>query len=176
MKPEIELKVSTEDGKRAFEAGRYETAAGLFRAAAEGYAAIHDPVNHAEQKNNLSVTLLKLGRAQEALESALGTDVVFAGIGDVRRQGMALNNQGVALENLRRYDEALSVYERSSQLLAQAGEKEMRAIVLKAAAGLQLRRGKIGESGIRMIGALEAKPHPSAFERLLKYFLRLVQR
>jgi tetratricopeptide (TPR) repeat protein len=176
VKTEIELKVAAEEGKRAFEAGRYEAAADLFRSAAEGYAALSDSVNQAEQKNNLSVALLRLGRTQEALDAASGTDGVFAGIGDVRRQGMALNNQGVAFENLRRYDEALSAYEKAAGLLAQAGEKEMRAIVLKAAAALQLRRGKVGESGIRMIGALEAKPHPSAFERLLKSLLRLVQR
>ena len=136
MKSELELKQTAEDGKRAFESGRYETAAELFRSATQGYAALNDAVNAAEQKNNLSVTLLKLGRSQEALDAALGTDEVFAAIHDVRRQGMALNNQAAALENLRRLDEALSAYERSAPLLAEAGEKEMRAVVLKAAAGL----------------------------------------
>ena len=89
---------------------------------------------------------------------------------------MALNNQAAAFENLRRLDEALSAYERSAALLAEAGEKEMRAVVLKAAAGLQLRRGKVAESGIRMIGVLEAQEHPSVFERVLRYLLRLAQR
>jgi hypothetical protein len=89
---------------------------------------------------------------------------------------MALNNQAAAFESLRRLDEALSAYERSAPLLAEAGEKQMRAVVLKAAAGLQLRRGQLAESGIRMIGVLEAEEHPSIFERVLRYLLRLVQR
>jgi tetratricopeptide (TPR) repeat protein len=176
MNSELDPKQTGEDGKRAFESGRYDTAAQLFRSAAQGYAALNDAVNAAEQKNNLSVTLLNLGRSQEALDAALGTDEVFAGLHDVRRQGMALNNQAAAFEALRRLDEALSAYERSGPLLAEAGEKEMRAVVLKAAAGLQLRRGKLAESGIRMIGVLEAREHPSVFERVLRYLVRLVQR
>ena len=37
--------------------------------AVQGYVALDDAVNAAEQKNNLSVTLLKLGRPQEALDA-----------------------------------------------------------------------------------------------------------
>ena len=176
MKSALELKQMADEGKTAFESARYAFAAELFRSAADGYAAVGDEVNAAEQQNNLSVTLLKLGRPQEALDAALGSDEVFAGLNDVRRQGMALNNQAAALENLGRLDEALSAYEQSAPLLGEAGEKEMRHAILKAAAALQLRRGKVAESGLRMIGVLEAKEHPSAFERLLKYLLRLVQR
>ena len=176
MKSALELKQLADDGKTAFESARYELAAELFRSAALGYAALRDAVNAAEQQNNLSVTLLKLGRSQEALDAALGTDEAFAAVHDVRRQGMALNNQAAAFENLGRLDAALSAYERSAPLLGEAGEKEMRAAVLKAAAGLQLRRGKLADSGLRMIGVLEAQEHPSFFERVLKYLLRLVQR
>ena len=176
MKSPLELKQLAEAGKTAFSSARYGSAAELFRSAAEGYAALRDTVNAAEQQNNLSVALLKLGRPQEALDAALGTDEVFAALHDVRRQGMALNNQAAAFENLGRLPAALSAYERSAPLLGEAGEQEMRSVVLKAAAGLQLRRGKFAESGLRMIGVLEAREHPSFFVRLLKYLLRVVQR
>lgn len=166
----------SEEGKRAFDSGRYESAADLFRAAVQQYADLNDPVNAAEQRNNLSVVLLKMSRPSEALEAALDTDQTFAAVGDVRREGMALNNQAVALESLQRLDEALARYERSAALLGDAGEGEMRSAVLKAAAALQLRRGKLAESGLRMIGALEAQERPSFFERVLKSLLRLVQR
>lgn len=162
----------TSEGKKAFEAAKYGTAVDLFARAAQGYADLKDPVNEAELKNNLSVSLLKLHRDQEALDAALGTEAIFGGIGDVRRQGMAMGNQAAALESLGRLDEALEAYEQSAQLLADAGEGDLRSLVLKAAAGIQLRRGKLSESGIRMIGALEAKRHPSIFERLLRFFVR----
>jgi tetratricopeptide (TPR) repeat protein len=164
------------DGKAAFERGRYDTASQLFRSAAQGYAELNDPVNAAEQKNNLGVTLLKLGRPQEALEMVMGTEQVFASIHDVRRQGMAVNNAAAAMEDAGRLDEALAAYERSAQLLAEAGEKELRSIALKAAAAIQLRRGKLMESGVSMIGVLESREHPSLWERLLKFLLRIVQR
>lgn len=167
---------SAQEGESAFADGRYASAAESFRAAANGYAALQDPGNTAEQKNNLSVALLKMGRAQEALDSALGTDEIFARLRDIRRQGIAVNNQAAALEKLRRFDDALAAYEQSAQLLAQAGEGELRSLALQAAAAMQLRRGKVTESGMRMIGVLEARQHPSLFQRILKFMLRLIQR
>jgi tetratricopeptide (TPR) repeat protein len=171
-----DLERSVEAGKKAFESGRFREAADLFRAAADGYAAQDRLSDAAEQKSNLSVTLLKLGRAQEALAAAIGTDDIFAAVGDARRQGIALNNQAAAFEQLGKAEEALTAYEKSSVLLEQAGEGGLRAEVLKAAAGLQLRRGKLAESGIRMIGVLEATERPSLFQRILKSALRFVQR
>jgi tetratricopeptide (TPR) repeat protein len=165
--------VLAEEGKKDFAAARYQAAAERFRLAAQGFAEINDPINVAEQDNNLSVALLKLRRPQDALEAALGTDAVFSAAGDVRRQGMAVNNQAVALQDLDRIDEALAAYERSASLLQEAGEGDLCAAVLKAAAAIQLRRGKVVESGTRMIGALEARQKPSLFERLLKLLLRL---
>jgi tetratricopeptide (TPR) repeat protein len=176
MVTESKPEKSAKEGKLLFEAGRYESAAELFRAAADGYTALRDQANAAEQKNNLSVTLLKMDRAQEALDSAIGTDEVFARLKDLRRQGIAVNNQAAALESLRRFDDALAAYEHSAQLLAEAGEGELRSMALKAAAAIQLRRGKVTESGLRMIGVLEAREHPSLFQRILKFVLRVIQR
>jgi hypothetical protein len=89
---------------------------------------------------------------------------------------MAINNQAAALEALHRWDEALLAYERAAQLLAEAGDGELRSLALKSAAAMQLRRGKIAESGLRMIGVLEARDRPSIFERILRALLRVIQR
>lgn len=164
------------EGKLAFERSQFESAARAFRYAAEAYAAIHDDLNEAEQKSNLSVALLQGGRAQQALEAVRGTAEVFAQAGDPRRQGIAANNEAAALERLGRPEEALAAYEKAAALLAEAGERELRALALKSAASLQLRRGKIAESGLRMIGVLEAREHPSMLERVLRALLHLVQR
>ncbi len=173
MTTTVEIRKLADEGKAAFEAGRFEAAAELFAKAAQGYRDLNDPANTAEMQNNLSVTLLKLKRNEEALQAALGTDEVFEGIGDGKRRGMAIGNQAAALENLGRLDEALSAYERSAEVLAEAKEGDLRSLVLKAAAGIQLKQGKLADSGIRMIGALEAKRHPSIFERVLKFLMRV---
>ena len=60
-----------EQGKQAFQTGQLETAVDLFRTAAQAYASAHDDLNAAESKNNLSVALLQLGKADELLEAAL---------------------------------------------------------------------------------------------------------
>jgi tetratricopeptide (TPR) repeat protein len=165
-----------EDGKHLFETRSYDRAAELFRGAAGAYAELGDALNAAEQHNNLSVALLKLHRPQEALDAALNTDAVFAAAGDLKRQGMAVNNQAAALEDLGRLDEALLSYQRAADLLGQAGEGDIKAVVLQSAAALQLRRGKLTESGIRMIGVLESHQHPSLWQRILRFLVRLLPR
>jgi tetratricopeptide (TPR) repeat protein len=165
-----------DEGKQAFQAGQYETAAQKFQAAADGYASLNDKLNAAEMLNNLSVALLKLGRGQAALDAVLGTERVFASANDLRRQGMAFGNQAAALEALKRWDEAQAAYDRSAQLFAEAGEGDLRAMVLKSAAAMKLRRGKVTDSAFKMIGSLEAKDKPSIFERFLRFLLRFAQR
>jgi tetratricopeptide (TPR) repeat protein len=118
------------------------------------------------------VTLLKLRRPQESLAAVDGTDEVFAAAADTRRHGMALNNRAAALQDLNRLDEALAAYERAAQLLGEAGEGELRAISLKAAAAMQLRRGKLMESGLKMLGAMGSTLKPTLLERLLRSILR----
>jgi tetratricopeptide (TPR) repeat protein len=176
MATESELRKMTENGKLAFEAGNYESAAAVFEISAQGYASLNDQVNTAEMKNNKSVALLKMGKAQDALDAALGTQEIFAYAGDLKRQGMAVGNQAAALEALKRFDEAVAAYEESAGLFAEAGEGDLRSMVLKASAGIKLKRGKVTDSAIKMIGSLEAKEKPSIFDRILKYLLRFVQR
>ncbi len=176
MATEIELRKLTEDGKLAFQDGQYESAAGMFDAAAHGYAALKDDLNTAELKNDLSVALLKLGKSQEALDAAGGTEEIFARAHDLKRQGMAAGNEAAALEALKRFDEALAAYERSAGLFAEAGEGDLRSMVLKSAAGIKFKRGKVANSAFKMIGSLEAKDKPSIFERILRFLLRFIQR
>jgi tetratricopeptide (TPR) repeat protein len=124
-------------------------------------------------KNNLSVALLQAGKPREALEAALGTDQVFAEANDLKRQAMALGNQAAALEALKRYDEAIVCYEKSASLFSQADEGDMQAMVMKSAAALKLKSGKITDSAFKMMGALEAKQKPTLFERILKFLIRM---
>jgi hypothetical protein len=85
---------------------------------------------------------------------------------------MSLNNLAAALQDLNRLDEALSTYERSAALLGDAGEGELRGVALKAAAAIQLRRGRLRDSGLNMLGALGSGPKPTFLERVLKSLLR----
>ena len=120
-----------DQGKQAFESKNFIEAAELFRQAAEGFTAGNSALMAAEMMNNMSVALLQAGRAQEALNAALGTDQIFADAKDIKRQGMAVGNQAAALEGLNRYDEAIAVFERSAELFAQAGEGDLRSMVMK---------------------------------------------
>lgn len=163
-----------EQGKQAFASGKFAEAAECFSLAATQYQATSDACNAAEMNNNLSVALLKLGKARQALDAAAHTDKVFEQAGDVRRQGMALGNQAAALEMLGERNEALALYERSAALLAQAGEDELRSIVLQSIAILKLRRGQWMEAALSMIGAIEANPRPNLLQRLLRLLLRLI--
>ena len=161
-----------EQAQRAYKARQFERAAELFHRAAQGYETGLDGLLAAEMKNNASVAHLQAGNPQWALESALDTEKIFEEAGDVKRQAMAVGNQAAALDELGRWQEALAAYERSAQLFSEINEKDMRALMLKSAAGIKLKRGRVSESAYEMMGALEAKARPSLFERILRFLLR----
>jgi tetratricopeptide (TPR) repeat protein len=162
-----------EQGKQAFQNRQFDQAADLFRRASEGYTLGRAGLLAAEMRNNLSVALLQAGKSREALDAVLGTDQVFAGAGDLKRQGMALGNQAAALEAMKRTDEALAAYERAAEIFKQAGEGDLLSMVRKSSAAIRLKSGQVGESAMNMIGSLEAKPKPNLFERLLKFLIRI---
>jgi tetratricopeptide (TPR) repeat protein len=162
-----------EQGKKAFAAKKFEQAADVFTEAAAAYEALDDALNAAEMKNNLSVALLQAGKANEAYEAAAGTDEVFARAGDIKRQAMAFGNQAAALEALKKLDQALEAYERSAALFAEVGEGEMRSMVLQSAAAIKLKRGKMVDSALSMIGSVESTPKPNLLQRFLRFLLRI---
>ena len=162
-----------EQGKQAFTAKQFDQAASCFTEAASAYETLGDPLNAAEMKNNLSVALLQAGNAQAAYDAAAGTDKIFAQAGDLKRQAMAYGNQASALEALKKFDQALEAYEKSAALFADAGETEMRSIVLQSAATIELRRGKVADSALSMIGSVESTKKPNLLQRFLKLILRI---
>jgi tetratricopeptide (TPR) repeat protein len=164
-----------EQGKQAFINKDFDEAIKLFNQAAEGYVLSHEALMTAEMQNNMSVALLQAGRPQESLTAALNTDQVFADAKDLKRQGMALGNQAAALEALKRYDEAIEKYDLAAQLFSQIGEGDLRALVMKSSAAIKLKTGRVTDSAFKMMGSLDAKDHPSIFERILKFFLRYIK-
>ena len=161
-----------EEGKRAFAAARYDEAARLFADAARGYSLGRDGLHAAEMNNNRSVALLKNNQPQESLDAALGTDKVFEAASDAMRQGMALGNQAAALEAMKRNDEALDLYDRAAAIFAETGDGDMRSLVLKSAAAIRLKQGKLNDTAMDMLGSLGAVEKPSLLQRFLKFLLR----
>ena len=169
----IEPKQLVEQGKHAFANKKYDQAASAFSEAASAYEALDVAPNAAEAKNNLSVALLQAGKAQEAYQAAAGTEEIFAQIGDVKRQAMAFGNQAAALEALKKLHQALEAYERSAALFDEAGEGEMRSMVLQSAAAIKLKSGKMVDSALSMIGSVESTKKPNLLQRFLRFLLRL---
>lgn len=164
------------EGKTAYQKGNLDEAAHAFQAAAEGYRQTGDTFNAAEMANNLSVVLLMGNDAQAALESVEGTDAVFAGAGDKRRQAMSLGNRAAALEKLNRLEEALASYEQAAELFKEVGEHNLRAPVLKSISTLKLRTGKQYESIAAWQAGLNEHEHPNIAQRFLKWMMRIQTR
>ena len=89
-----------EKAQKIYQAGDYTSAEQAFAEDSVSYANEGDKLMADEMKNNQSVTLLRDKKPQAALDAAWATDEVFAGAGDMCRQGMSLANQASALEAL----------------------------------------------------------------------------
>ena len=162
-----------EEGKQEYEAGNYLSAANLFLQAAQAHAQAKDQLNFAEMKNNQSVALLQAGKAKEALQATDGTEEIFQKAGDIKRQGIAVSNRAAALEGLKKWNEALAEYDRAAALFEQAGEGDMHSIVRKAAANINLKRGRITDSQMDVYDSLRLVEKPSLTQRFMKFLMRI---
>jgi tetratricopeptide (TPR) repeat protein len=164
----LEPQQLAQEGQTEYEKGNYLSAANSFKAAADGFSSIGEELSAAEMANNQSVALLQGGEAKPALEAALGTDLIFAASGDIKRQAMAIGNQAAALEKLERFDEAIEAYKKSGELLASVCEFELRAYVYQSISSLQLKRGNYLEAyAVMRAGVMDVK-QPNLTQRLLK--------
>jgi tetratricopeptide (TPR) repeat protein len=162
-----------EKGKQEYGNGNYAVAAGLFLQAAQAYSELHDDLNAAEMKNNQSVALLQAGKAKDALAATDGTEEIFQKAGDLKRQAIAVGNRAAALEGLKKTDEALAEYERAASLFEQAGEGDMHSIVRKAAANLNLKRGRVTAAQMDVYDSLRLVEKPNVTQRIMKFFKRI---
>jgi tetratricopeptide (TPR) repeat protein len=161
------------NGKEEYGKGNYKAAAGLFAQAARAYTSRQDELNAAEMKNNESVAWLQAGKAKEALQATDGTEEVFQKEGDLKRQGLAVGIRAAALEGLRKWKEALAEYDRAASLFEQAGEGDLHSIVRKAAANLNLKRGKIMDSQLDVFDSVRLVKKPTFTQRLMKFLMRI---
>jgi tetratricopeptide (TPR) repeat protein len=163
----------TEKGKQEYGKGAYKAAADLFSQAAQAFSAVQDELNAAEMKNNQSVALLRMGKAEAALQATDGTEEIFQKAGDLKRQGIAIANRAAALEGLKKLNEALEEYNRAADIFEQAGEGDMHSVVRKATAELFLKRGYIGNTQMDVFDSLRLVEKPTFSQRILKFLMRL---
>lgn len=166
---------SVELAQRRYREGDLAGAVEAFHQAGQAYAAAGDAVMAAEMQNNQAVTLLRLKKADAALELVRGTERIFAEAGDARREGMALANLATALQSLRRPGEAIEAYRRSAEALERADEGDLRAEVMQLLSMLYLRRLKFYDAVLALQSGLAGVKNPTPRQRLMKklIFFRL---
>lgn len=162
-----------EQGKQEYQQENYLAAAERFAQAAQAYTLLKDEQNAAEMKNNQSVALLQAGKAKEALQATEGTEEIFQKAGDRKRQGIAVSNRAAALEGLRQWKEALAEYDRAASLFEQIGEGDMHSTVRKAAANLNLKRGRLTDSQMDVFDSLRLVEKPTLLQRIMKFLVRM---
>jgi tetratricopeptide (TPR) repeat protein len=172
----LDLKILVAEGQAAYQKKDYLTAARLYKAAAESYAVIGDETRSAEMANNCSVAYLNGGDAALALQAARDTERVFEKAGDFRQQAIAIGNQAVALEKLKRWEEAMQAYQRSAELLKTAGDQELRSYVMQAISMLQLRQRHYLEAYATLRAGYMDIERPNLKQQLLKSLIQIPYR
>ena len=162
-----------EEGNKEYAQENYLAAADLFLQAAQMYASAKDELNAAEMKSNQSVALLQAGKAKEALQATAGTEEIFQRAGDIKRQGIAVSNRAAALEGMKKWKEALAEYDRAASLFEQIGEGDMHSIVRKAAANINLKRGRLTDSQMDVYDSLRLVEKPTLLQRIMKFLVRM---
>jgi tetratricopeptide (TPR) repeat protein len=167
------MQETIENAKKAFQQGNYKSAITGFEAAKTYYESQKDVLNTAEMANNLSVALLQAGKKKQALEVVQGTAEIFQQHDDPKRQAIALGNQAAALDALKEYDTAISLYEQSAELLKKVGEKELASHVLKSISLIQVRKGKQLDGVFSMQQSLNNIENPTLWQRFYRWLLKI---
>jgi tetratricopeptide (TPR) repeat protein len=162
-----------DDGKKEYEKGNFQAAAGLFSQAAQAYASSADELNAAEMKNNESVAFLQAGDARQALQAVEGTEEVFLKAGDLKRQGIAISNRAAALEGQKKWKEALAEYDRAASIFEQIGEGDMHSLVRKSAANINLKHLRVTDSQMDVMDSLRLVEKPTLAQRFMKFLMRI---
>jgi predicted negative regulator of RcsB-dependent stress response len=160
--------------KQAYEKNNLADAASLFAASAAAYEQAGNLPDAAEMKNNLAVILLRSKQPEQALALIEGTPEIFANAGDPRRHAMALGNEGTALEDLHREDEAIERYRQAAEIFDQAHEEQMRAMMLESITAIQARRGKLLDSYVSAVDGMAGVKKPTFRQRVLKLLMRIM--
>jgi tetratricopeptide (TPR) repeat protein len=160
------------DAAKVYQEGDFESAARLFGEAASAFQEENNALDAAEMKNNQSVAFLQAGDAQASFEAARGTPEVFFVAGDLRRTGMARSNEATALESTGRLDEAIQAYRQAADDLEKAGEDQLRAAVMQAVAGIQLRKWKLMDALLAMHIGLSGVKQPTLKQKILLGMLK----
>jgi len=168
----ITIEELKKEAERAYQSKDYLSAAQSFKAAADGYTHLGEHLLAAEMQNNASVAYLQADQPENALESALDTDQVFAEAGDQRRQALALGNQAAAYEALNQLEAAAQAYQKSSDLLKETGDQELRPAVMQSLSAVQLRLGQQMDALVTMQAGLEAVEKLNLKQKLVKKILR----
>lgn len=161
------------EANEAYNAGDYLQAAHLYKTAQSALEVQGDKIRAAEMANNCSVALLKSGEAKDALLVLDGTYEVFEGVGDIRRQAMAMGNRAAALDVLKESEAAMKAYQGAAELLNQIGEQELYLSTMQALSALQLRTGNQIEALGTMQAGMNKLENPNIKQRLLKRLLSL---
>ena len=156
------------DALDAYQLEAYEDAVQGFQAANRGFLDRGDEINAAEAANNLSVVLLKMDRAREALDAVKETPEIFQHAGNSQMEAMALGNLAAALEATGEVKKAEECYLQALTRLDESDDKETRSYILQALSRLQLRGGKPFDALTSMQGALDSQPRLSWRDRVLR--------
>jgi tetratricopeptide (TPR) repeat protein len=173
MDEKMDIDKIVEQAKQDFQNEAYESAVKGFETALEAYRSEGKELETAEMANNLSVVYLKDKKKKQALEIVLGTDKIFEQHNEIVKQAMALGNQAAALEALKRFDEAEQAYQKSADLLEEAGEEDSRGYVLQSLSALQLRQGRQLDGLISMKSGLDGQEKLPLRKRILRWILKI---
>jgi len=77
------------------------------------------------------------------------------------------------LEGMKKWKEALAEYDRAASLFEEIGEGDMHSMVRKAAANLNLKRGRLTDSQMDVFDSLRLVEKPTLLQRIMKFLVRM---
>jgi tetratricopeptide (TPR) repeat protein len=166
----------TDQGRLSYRQGELSEALSYLRRAHEQYRASDDAVGVAEAANDIGVLYTVMRRYKEAERWLNDAYELFVSMRDLGGEAQTLGNLGSLAQAKRDLKEAAAYLQQAADRFHLVGDDERRSATLKILSMVRLRQLRFLQALAAYETALLCLPHPTIWQKVLRYVLSLPRR
>lgn len=166
----------SEEGRRAYDRGEYETAVAAFSETRDVWRSLGDARGEASALLDMGVAHQRMGNladAQAAYEEAL---ILFEQLGDDSGKAKVLGNLAMLMKRRGAADQAESLLQQAADMFYTLGKEDYESDTLKVLAQVQLQRGGWMDALISYNRAISRQPNRTGKQKTIQFLTGIFMR
>lgn len=166
----------SEEGRRAYDRGEYETAVAAFGATRDVWRTMGDKRGEASALLDLGVAHQRMGNLADAQAAYEEARTLFEQIGDDTGRAKVLGNLAMLMKRRGAADQAESLLQEAADTFYTLGKEDYEADTLKVLAQVQLQRGAWMDALISYNRAISRQPNRTGKQKTIQFLMGFLMR